>query len=566
MVPDPRRRRQPRPEQPRDRPSQALVWGFGRVVALEQADCWGGLADLPADLDDRAADRLIAVLAGADHEDQIAVRPTGVLGRRLERAATGGLPGRRTWKPDGTVLVTGGTGALGRHVARWLARSGAAHLLLVSRSGPDAEGAAALREELASLGAHAELAACDIADRDALDSLLAGIPADRPLAAVFHTAAVLDDGVIGSLTPDRLAHVLRVKVGGALNLDAATAGLDLSAFVLFSSSSGVFGSAGHGNYAPGNAFLDALAEDRRARGLPATAVAWSGWADGGIASGNVGERLERHGVRLMDPAVAVTALQDALDHDDTALVVSDIDWEVFGAELDKGRPRRLYAAVPDLERLRANRPAPGGAGDGAEPGETGEGLLAQLAALSDADRRHALLHLVRAHIAYVLNHPSPDDVDPAGAFRELGFDSLTSVELRNALGEATGMRLPATLVYDYPTPAALAEHLDEQLAARPRPSASAPAATTVSADRGGPGRDRRHGLPLPRRRRPPRGVLAAPSPTAPTCMGPFPDDRDWDLETLHDPDPDGPATPTPSRRLPRRLRRLRPARVRHLAA
>ncbi|MGA5164383.1 type I polyketide synthase [Streptomyces pseudogriseolus] len=521
-----------------DRPSQALVWGFGRVVALEQADCWGGLADLPADLDDRAADRLIAVLAGADHEDQIAVRPTGVLGRRLERAATGGLPGRRTWKPDGTVLVTGGTGALGRHVARWLARSGAAHLLLVSRSGPDAEGAAALREELASLGAHAELAACDIADRDALDSLLAGIPADRPLTAVFHTAAVLDDGVIGSLTPDRLAHVLRVKVGGALNLDAATAGLDLSAFVLFSSSSGVFGSPGHGNYAPGNAFLDALAEDRRARGLPATAVAWSGWADGGMASGNVGERLERHGVRLMDPAVAVTALQDALDHDDTALVVSDIDWEVFGAELDKGRPRRLYAAVPDLERLRANRPAPGGAGDGAEPGETGEGLLAQLAALSDADRRHALLHLVRAHIAYVLNHPSPDDVEPARAFRELGFDSLTSVELRNALGEATGMRLPATLVYDYPTPAALAEHLDEQLAPRQRPSASAPAATTVS--RADTAEDPvvivGMACRFPGDADTPEGFWRLLADGA-DVMGPFPDDRDWDLETLHDPEP-----------------------------
>ncbi|MDL5205932.1 type I polyketide synthase [Streptomyces sp. ALI-76-A] len=518
-----------------DHPAQALVWGFGRVVALEQADCWGGLADLPASPDDRAADRLIAVLAGTDHEDQVAIRPTGVLGRRLERAATGGLPGRRPWRPGGTVLVTGGTGALGRHVARWLARSGADHLLLVSRSGPDAEGAAELLADLARHGTRAELAACDIADRDALDALLAGIPADRPLTAVFHTAAVLDDGVIGSLTPDRLAEVLRVKVGGALNLDAATAGLDLSAFVLFSSSSGVFGSPGHGNYAPGNAFLDALAEDRRARGLPATAVAWSGWADGGMASGTVGERLQRHGVRLMDPAVAVTALQDALDHDDPALVVTDIDWQVFGAELDKGRPRRLYAALPDLQRLRANRPAPH-TGD-PDPADTGDGFLAHLAALSDADRRHALLHLVRAHIAYVLNHPSPDDVEPARAFRELGFDSLTAVELRNTLGEATGMRLPASLVYDYPTPAALAEHLGERLAPPQRESDVGTAVQTSRAD-GAEDPVVIVGMAcrFPRDADTPERFwqLLADGTDA---MGPFPQDRDWDLESLYDPEP-----------------------------
>ncbi|MET9498165.1 type I polyketide synthase [Streptomyces sp. NPDC006552] len=515
------------------RPAQALVWGFGRVVALEQADSWGGLLDLPERCDKRAADRIAAVLAGTDHEDQVAVRATGVYGRRLERAAIGGQPGRRAWNPHGTVLITGGTGALGRHVARWLARTGAAHLLLVSRSGPDADGAAELLAELTALGARADLAACDIADPAELAALLATVPEDRPLTAVFHTAAVLDDGVIGSLTPDRLAEVLRVKVGGALNLDAATAHLDLSAFVLFSSSSGVFGSPGHGNYAPGNAYLDALAEDRRARGLPATAIAWSGWADGGMAAGTVGERLQRHGVRLMDPAVACTALQDALEQDDTTLVVTDIDWEVFGAELDKGRPRRLYTGLPDLERLRDRRPpAPGGAAD------DGDDVLAAIAALGEADRRQALLELVRAHIAYVLNHPSPDDVEPARAFRELGFDSLTAVELRNTLGEATGMRLPATLVYDYPTPAALAEHLSERLA--PAADRAAPGGPTAA-----PARTRTDEDPVVIVGMACRFPGDADTPErfwrllseGTDALGPFPEDRDWDVAALYDPEP-----------------------------
>ncbi|KFG01273.1 polyketide synthase, partial [Streptomyces scabiei] len=512
-------------------PAQALAWGFGRVVALEQADLWGGLVDLPERLDARTADRVVAVLAGTDHEDQVAVRATGTLGRRLERAAVGGLPGRRRWDPRGTVLVTGGTGALGAHVARWLARTGAAHLLLVSRSGPDAEGAAALLADLTAAGAHADIVACDIADPTDLAALLASIPEERPLTAVFHTAAVLDDGVIGSLTPERLAEVLRVKVGGALNLDAATAHLDLTAFVLFSSSSGVFGSPGHGNYAPGNAYLDALAENRRLRGLPATAVAWSGWADGGMASGAVGERLQRHGVRLMDPAVAVTALQDALDHDDTALVVTDIDWEVFGAELDKGRPRRLYAGLPEIERLRARRPAPA-----PSTSDGGNDLLTRLAALTDSDRRHALLELVRAHIAYILNHPSPDDVEPARAFRELGFDSLTAVELRNTLGEATGMRLPSTLVYDYPTPAALAEHLGELLA----PAAPAASGGAVAVARGERAEDPVVIVGMACRfpgdaDTPERFWRLLADGT--DAMGPFPQDRDWDLDALYDPEP-----------------------------
>ncbi|AXK33718.1 SDR family NAD(P)-dependent oxidoreductase [Streptomyces armeniacus] len=510
---------------------QALVWGFGRVVALEQPERWGGLVDAPAAPDTASGDRLAAVLA-AGTEDAVAVRATGVHARRLVRAGTGGLPGVRDWTPSGTVLVTGGTGALGRHTARWLARHGDAHLLLVSRSGPDAPGARELEAELRESGTGVTIASCDIADRDALAALLADIPADRPLSAVLHTAAVLDDGVITALTPERLAHVLRVKAQGARNLDALTAGLDLSAFVLFSSTSGTFGSSGHANYAPGNAFLDALAEDRRARGLPATAVAWSGWAEDGMAAGAVEQRLRRHGVRPMDPETAVSALQQALDHDDTAVVVSDIDWDVFGGELAGGRPRPLYAELPEAQRAQAARAADT-AGD--RQADDGQGLARQLAGLGENEQRQAVLDLVRAHIAYVLNHPSPDDVEPTRAFRELGFDSLTAVELRNTLTGATGQQLPATLVYDYPTPAALAEHLRAELAPGTGASGAA-AAAPVRVDAGEPVAIVAMSCRFPGGANSPEEFweLLARGGDA---MTPWPDDRDWDVDALYDPEP-----------------------------
>ncbi|MEU1518320.1 type I polyketide synthase [Streptomyces sp. NPDC005811] len=521
-----------------DAPEQALVWGFGRVVALEQPQRWGGLIDLPATLDPRTAERLTAALAGIGQEDQLALRDTGLLARRLHRAATGGLGGGRDWTPTGTVLVTGGTGALGRQVARGLARQGAPGLLLVSRTGADAPGTAELRTELTGLGAgHVDIAACDIADRDQLAALLATVPAERPLTAVFHTAAVLRDGVITTLTPDQLAEVLRVKVGGARNLDALTAGLDLSAFVLFSSTAGTIGAPGHANYAPGNALLDALAQQRRSRGLPATAIAWGPWADGGMAEGSVGERLQRHGVRPMNPDLALGALQQALDHDDTTLAVTDIDWDLFAHAYTTARPRPFLDDLPDARRALTARRGPdhdprhGADGD---PHETGD-LIRRLAALAAPEQRAAFEELVRAHAAVVLNHAGPQDVEPTRSFRELGFDSLTAVELRNALSAAVGRPLPATLVFDYPTPATLAEHLR---------AAVAPTAE--------------HGpdavLPLPRSTDDDPIVITAMSCRFPggadtpedywrlladgtDAIGAWPDDRGWDIDALYDPEP-----------------------------
>ncbi|WP_344641688.1 beta-ketoacyl reductase, partial [Kitasatospora cystarginea] len=256
-----------------------------RVVALEHPERWGGLVDLPEVLDERALSRLAGVLAGA--EDQVAVRASGVFARRLVRAPRGeGV----AWKPSGTVLVTGGTGALGAEVARWLVRNGAEQLVLTSRRGLDAPGAVELRDELAELGAAVTVAACDVADRAALAELLASVE----VSAVFHTAGVLDDGVVDGMTVERFATVARPKVDAALNLHELTS--DLSAFVLFSSMAGTVGSAGQGNYAAANAFLDALAEQRRADGLVATSIAWGAWAEAGLATDDVvAERLRRDG-------------------------------------------------------------------------------------------------------------------------------------------------------------------------------------------------------------------------------------------------------------------------------
>ncbi|MDC0773873.1 SDR family NAD(P)-dependent oxidoreductase [Streptomyces sp. HD] len=520
-----------------DSPQQALAWGFGRVVALEQPQRWGGLLDLPATLDRSAAERLTAALAGVGQEDQLAVRDTGLLARRLNRAATGGLGARRDWTPTGTVLVTGGTGALGRQVARSLARQGAPGLLLVSRTGADAPGAAELRAELTELGAgHVEIAACDIADRDQLAALLAAIPAERPLTAVFHTAAVLRDGVITTLTPEQLAEVLRVKVGGARNLDALTAGLDLSAFVLFSSTAGTIGAPGHANYAPGNALLDALAQQRRSHGLPATAIAWGPWADGGMAEGSVGERLQRHGVRPMNPDLALGALQQALDHDDTTLAVTDIDWDLFAHAYTTARPRPFLDDLPDARHALTARRTPdhGPRHTADDDPDTGD-LTRQLAALAEPEQRAAFEELVRAHVAVVLDHSGPQDVEPARSFRELGFDSLTAVELRNALSGALGRPLPATLVFDYPTPTALAEHLRTALAPTPGNTPAAP-------------------LPAPRAIDDDPIVITAMSCRFPggantpeefwhlladgtDAITEWPDDRGWDIDALYDPEP-----------------------------
>ncbi|MET8094431.1 SDR family NAD(P)-dependent oxidoreductase, partial [Micromonospora sp. NPDC005220] len=450
------------PDDPLTDPDRARLWGLGRVAALEGR--WGGLVDITDGVDPAT---LVAVLGGP--EDQVALRRTGTYARRLRPA--GPPAARRGWTPRGTVLVTGGTGALGAHVARWLARAGAPHLILLSRSGPDAPGAAVLTDELTALGSRVTIRAVDTGDRGALARILDDVPAENPLTAVFHTAGTLDDGLIADLTPQRFAAVDAPKAAGARNLHELTVGHDLDAFVLFSSFAGLVGNAGQANYAAANAYLDALAQHRRAEGRAATSVAWGAWADGGLAAGEIGERLRQRGIAPMPPARALAALQAALDADETCVAVADIDWTRFGAAFTEVRPSPLLRDLvtpADGDRAAAEERA-------------GVDLADQLAACSPSERADLVLDLVRAHTATVLRHDSAQTVGPDAVFRELGFDSLTLLELRNRLASVTGVRLPATALYDHPTPAALAGHLHDLLVPADAETADADEFDTMTA-------------------------------------------------------------------------------------
>jgi erythronolide synthase len=428
------------PGEPVPEPAAAGIWGLGRVAALEHPDRWGGLIDVPADGADDLAAHLAAVLADRDvPEDEVALRGGRVLARRWVRP--GPSVDLAQWTPTGTALVTGGTGGIGRHVVRWLAELGAPHILVASRSGPDASGADALVSEVEARGSAITVASCDVADRDDLARLLDSIDQKHPLTAVFHTAATLDDALIEHLDPARLDNASRSKVLGARNLHELTSGLDLSAFVLFSSFAAAFGAPGLGSYAPGNAYLDALARTRRAEGLVATSVGWGTWADSGMAEGPVGERFRRHGVLDMVPDQALRALRGAIVRAETCPVIIDISWDRFLEAFTAQRRTHLFDELPEARRTTsAQRTSP-------------------LAGLPQAERDRALTDLVRRNVAEVLGHDDPERVPAGRAFRDLGFDSLASVELRNRLSAATGLHLPPTVVFDHPDVTALSTHL-----------------------------------------------------------------------------------------------------------
>ncbi|MFD6691094.1 SDR family NAD(P)-dependent oxidoreductase, partial [Streptomyces bacillaris] len=432
-------------------PTAAALWGLGRVAALEYPRRWGGMIDLPTTMDARTAARLAGILTAQDDsggEDQIAVRGSGLYGRRMVRA----LPATvepEPWQPSGTVLITGGTGALGTVVARWLASRGVPHLVLTSRSGTAPDG---LVTELETLGTQVTVTACDVTDRTTLATVIADIPEQWPLHGIVHAAGIGDAQLLEHTDRDDIAATLSAKVEGAVHLDELTAGLPLELFLVFSSGAAVWGGAGQGAYAAGNAFLDAWIQHRHDRGLPGTSIAWGPWDDAGMAvQGETQQILRRRGLTPMDPALAVRALATAVDAAEPALTVADIDWSAFAASFTAVRPSPLLADLPEAAPTAADP-------DRSDGGGTSE-LLRQLAQVPPAQQRNLLLDVVRDQAAAVLGHSGAQAVEPDRAFRDLGFDSLMAVDMRNRLQSATGLSLPTTLVFDYPTSSVLVDLL-----------------------------------------------------------------------------------------------------------
>ncbi len=517
----------------------AGVWGLVRSAQSEHP----GRFSL-VDIDDGQAS--LGVLAGvlAREEPQVALREGAVLVPRLARAkpASGsrgaeGLAGGGALDGsaggvgvdvgfgDGVVLVTGGTGGLGGLVARHLVvEHGVGDLVLASRQGPGAAGAGELEEELVGLGARVRVVACDVSDRGELQGLVESITGEGRLCGVVHAAGALDDGVVESLTVERVDGVLAPKVDGAWYLHELTEDLDLRAFVLFSSVAGVFGSPGQAGYAAGNSFLDALAAYRRSRGLAGVSIAWGQWAQqasGSALTAGLGEsdlaRIARTGIRPLSAGEGLECLDAALAADKALVAGVRLDAAALRAQARAGL---LPAVLRGLVRAPARR-------------ASGGSLAARLAGMREGERERVTLEVVRGEVALVLGHSSPDAVDPQRAFKDLGFDSLMAVELRNRLSAVTGLRLPATLVFDYPTPRALAEHLLREVAdvkparvvAHPARPLDEPVAIVGMSCR------------YPGGVRSPEDLweLVAGGGEG---ISSFPTDRGWDLENLFDPDPE----------------------------
>ncbi|MFI6457763.1 SDR family NAD(P)-dependent oxidoreductase [Streptosporangium amethystogenes] len=433
-------------------PAAATVWGLVRSAEAENPGRF-----LLADVEEQETALSALPVLLACGEQQVAVRDYEARVPRLARLSPD-EQGARVWNPEGTVLITGGTGGLGAQLARHLVTEhGVRHLLLVSRRGLDAPGAAELRTDLVAHGAQVSIVACDVADRDAVAALPAQVDAGHPLTAVVHTAGVLGDGTISSLTPGRLAEVLRPKVDAAWNLHELTRDEDLAEFIVFSSVAGTFGGAGQGNYAAANAFLDALVQHRRVAGLPAVSLAWGPWSqDVGMTSrlSQVDvQRWNMSGLLPISPAQGMALFDAAVASGESAVAAVRLNMPALRAHEEL--PPMLSGLVPAVRRSTAAAP------------QVRSKLPQRLAPLGAAERLEVLLDVVRIEVALVLGHATPDTVEVRREFRELGFDSLTAIELRNRLNAATGLRLSATLVFDYPTPTVLAKHLlDELMGAR----------------------------------------------------------------------------------------------------
>ncbi|MFI0898070.1 type I polyketide synthase, partial [Streptomyces sp. NPDC020983] len=504
-------------------PAGAAVWGLLRAA---QAEHPGRILLADVGAGGSTWDALRAAEAG--DESQVALRGGRLSVPRLVPAPPGAEPVVAAPDPHGTVLVTGGTGALGRLVARHLVeRHGVRHLLLAGRSGPDAEGITAFA---AGLAADVRVERCDVTEPRALAALLAGVPAEHPLTAVVHAAGVLDDGVVGALTPAQLDAVMAPKAEAAWHLHRLTRDAGLAAFVLFSSAASVLGSPGQGNYGAANGFLNALAEDIRAAGGTATALAWGLWGDGAGMTGHLATadlaRMARSGTAALSQEQGLALFDAALGQPHPVLVPARFDLAVLRGQAAAG-------PLPPLLRRLVRSAAPR-----ASAGAPAAASAERLAALPPAERERVLTELVRDQLATVLAHPDPASVELGRPFQHLGLDSLTALELRNAVTAATGVRLAATAVFDYPTPEALVRHLLTRLPGTGAGPA-VPAAATAARTDSDPVVIVGMACHYPGDVHSPDALwqLVADGVDA---AGPFPTDRGWDLAALYDPDPDQP--------------------------
>ncbi|WP_405180893.1 type I polyketide synthase [Nocardia sp. NBC_01377] len=439
------------------------VWGLVRSAQSEDPGRVV-LLDTDSGIDTGVGIGMVAA-AVASGEPQVVVRDGILHAARLVRLPETASTGSERTDSDsagvsgsGTVVVTGGTGGLGAVLARHLVlEHGVGSLVLASRSGMDAAGAEQLVAELTGLGATVRVVACDVSRRDEVTRLLAAVPEDFPLAGVVHAAGVLDDGVIASLTPDRMARVFAPKLDAAAHLHELTRDKDLAMFVLFSSIAGVLGAPGQGNYAAANAFLDGLATHRRAHGLPATSIAWGLWDSDTGMTGALDhadlDRMSRSGVLGLSTEQGLAWFDTAITGDEPAVVAARLDRSVLAARARAGAVAPLLGELAPPTRRLAVTDTTGGH----------DGLRARIEGLTAAEQFQLILDTIRAQVAVVLGHDGPDAIDPERNFQELGFDSLTAVETRNRLNTATGLRLPATTVYDYPTPHTLAQHIQQDL-------------------------------------------------------------------------------------------------------
>ncbi|MGW0395376.1 type I polyketide synthase [Streptomyces sp. NPDC003042] len=505
----------------------APVWGLIRSVQSEHPDRL-----VLVDAEEGTPDSLIAAALAAG-EPQLAVRAGELYAPRLARAAATPAPAEPVLGSEGTVLVTGGTGGLGALFARHLVTGhGVRHLLLSSRRGPATPGADTLAAELSALGAEVRVVAADAADRASVAQLLAAVDPAHPLTAVVHTAGVLDDATVESLTPEQVSAVLRPKVDAARNLHELTSGLPLKAFVLFSSVSGVTGTAGQANYAAANTYLDALAAHRRASGLAATSLAWGLWdSSHGMGAGLTDAdlaRWDRAGMTPLTPEQGLALFDAAIEGTQPLLVPVALNLARFRGAAEA--PPALYRG---LVRTRTRRAAQAGAGGGA--GDSG--WSRQIAALPEDKRAQAVLDLVRSTVASVLGHAGATSIDPQRAFSDIGFDSMAGVDLRNRLGTATGLRLPATAVFDHPTPGALAAYVLSKVSA----DAGATPAKAVKARAKGASDEPiaivGMACRFPGGVNSPQDLWRLVADGVDAVSG-FPVNRGWDLDGLYDPDPE----------------------------